>query len=81
MESMYEILEDLVKSITMDAASSMPGLFTAATLLRHLEFRYAGKGQGERLTKAQIAAFKSWVRNNCEKKIINGKVYFRFRGE
>lgn len=80
MRRLNEILADLIQSIAMDAASSAPGLFTLATVVRHLQFSdYLGKGEANTLTRGQQIAVRNWLRDNCERRVINGQVYFRLR--
>jgi hypothetical protein len=77
---LQEVLADLIQSVAMDASSSTPGLFTLATIVRRLEFsQYDGKGKEGALTPAQARAVKSWLRANCERKVINGDVYYKPR--
>jgi len=77
---LQDVLADLIQSIAMDASSSTPGLFTLATIVRRLEFGpYDGKGKAGGLTQAQVRAVKSWLRANCERKVINGEVYYKPR--
>ncbi|GAG91180.1 unnamed protein product [marine sediment metagenome] len=75
-----DILADLIQSAVLDTSSGIPGLFTLAAIISRLEFGlYEGKGKGGALTPAQVRAAKSWLRDNCEKKVIKGKVYYKPR--
>ena len=77
---LQDVLADLIQSVAMDASSVTPGLFTLAAIIRRLEFSpYDGKGKGGVLTPAQARAVKSWLRANCERKVINGEVYYKPR--
>jgi len=75
-----DTLKEIIEAITLDAASSSPGLFTLATVVHRLAFTaYDGRGQGGSITQAQKRAAKQWLDTHCERKIINGKVWYSMR--
>ncbi len=78
--SLNKILAELIQSIALDAASSTPGLFTLATVVAHLEFSpYNGKGKGGMLTIAQQRAVNRWLETNCDRRVVNGRVWYGVR--